>query len=200
MCAVKRRRRGRRVSDDALTDAQWWELTLGPSASDARAFNPNAGPHERSAFKSPWHRRSAWLRHREAIMAEWLEDHPGQRPWAFWHYDHPDAREVIGEAEATDPTGRRTYTWTVREDDDMALVRLGFATEADLAEFIRNTEVNWAAREYRCKHRTDPDWWCEKWRRRKELYRKVTGREAPFGAGDVEAEGEDAPDGDELGE
>lgn len=41
-------------------------------------------------FDDEEHRRQTWEKHRDAILAEWIELHPGTRPWAWWEYDRPD--------------------------------------------------------------------------------------------------------------
>lgn len=42
------------------------------------------------------HWRLAWERHREGLIEEYRERWPGERPWAFWHFDagvvHPATR------------------------------------------------------------------------------------------------------------
>jgi len=44
-----------------------------------------------------------WSEHREAIMAEWIHEHPGTRPSLWWKYDAP--RMTAGEVEARGWTG-----------------------------------------------------------------------------------------------
>jgi hypothetical protein len=61
------RRRGHYAS--ALTMDQTMELVLGPS---------------RGAFADDSERRSAWIRHRDELMASINEF---RRPWAFWEYE-----------------------------------------------------------------------------------------------------------------
>ena len=34
-------------------------------------------------------REQAWLDLRKEILAEWLQNHPGTRPWAWWQFDCP---------------------------------------------------------------------------------------------------------------
>jgi hypothetical protein len=35
------------------------------------------------------HRHQAWQDLKKEIMAEWLKDQPGTRPWAWWRFDLP---------------------------------------------------------------------------------------------------------------
>lgn len=39
--------------------------------------------------------RAAWEILREQIMADWIAQHPGQRPWAWWRFDAPERRRRI---------------------------------------------------------------------------------------------------------
>lgn len=34
--------------------------------------------------------REAWKAQKKAIMAEWLREHPGTRPWGWWEYEAVD--------------------------------------------------------------------------------------------------------------
>lgn len=33
--------------------------------------------------------RAAWDSARDEVLAEWIRDHPGTRPWAWWRFDAP---------------------------------------------------------------------------------------------------------------
>ena len=33
--------------------------------------------------------RLAWLQHRSTLLQEWIKQHPGTRPWAWWKFDSP---------------------------------------------------------------------------------------------------------------
>ena len=37
--------------------------------------------------------RECWQKHREVLLAEWIEDNPGTRPWAWWRFDAPERRQ-----------------------------------------------------------------------------------------------------------
>jgi|GEM_PF-3529183 len=30
-----------------------------------------------------------WAEHRDALLAEWIDEHPGTRPWVWWELDSP---------------------------------------------------------------------------------------------------------------
>jgi hypothetical protein len=40
--------------------------------------------------------RSAWNAAREWLVAEWIRQFPGTRPWAWWRYDSPEPRRRVG--------------------------------------------------------------------------------------------------------
>ena len=37
--------------------------------------------------------RECWQKHRDVLLAEWIEDNPGTRPWAWWRFDAPERRQ-----------------------------------------------------------------------------------------------------------
>ena len=45
----------------------------------------------------PYDRREVWCDLREQLLAEWVSEHPGTRPFAWWTYDAP---EPLGEGES----------------------------------------------------------------------------------------------------
>jgi hypothetical protein len=67
----------RRRHQGPLTSDERWELLIGPPVSRAR-------PH---GFRSEADRRRAWEEHREELIAEARQMRPGNRPWAWWHYE-----------------------------------------------------------------------------------------------------------------
>ena len=42
--------------------------------------------------------RRAWEQHREYLLAQWISQHPGTRPWAWWRFDDeiPEPRRRLG--------------------------------------------------------------------------------------------------------
>ncbi len=49
-----------------------------------------------------WHQfEPMWVAHREAFLEEWIVEHAGTRPWAWWKYTATEGRRVIGGASAT---------------------------------------------------------------------------------------------------
>ena len=55
--------------------------------------------------------RLAWEQHRPALMSEWIQQHPGTRPWAWWKFDDdiPDPRQRIGGKGQTMPEKYPAY-------------------------------------------------------------------------------------------
>jgi hypothetical protein len=40
--------------------------------------------------------RELWARHREQLLRQWVADHPGTRPHAWWSLDAPEPRRALG--------------------------------------------------------------------------------------------------------
>ena len=70
------------------------------------------GAEDREAFLDDYfiHPGSAWRQHRGALLAEWIAEHPGSRPYSWWMHDAPRgaARQKLGgsgeESAAWDQT------------------------------------------------------------------------------------------------
>ena len=45
--------------------------------------------------------RRTWSEHRAALLASWVEKHPGTRPQAWWRYDAPREPQGRGQAGPT---------------------------------------------------------------------------------------------------
>lgn len=56
----------------------------------------------------------AWREHGEAILTAWIAARPGSRPWAWWRYSAPEARNE-GEPEAAQLRRLRVLTPAERE-------------------------------------------------------------------------------------
>lgn len=87
---------------------------------------------------------SAWAIHGEALLAEWIEQHPGTRPFAWWLCDHGHERPVIDSrpcaqqfADAMRREGGKfeyLHTHTIpplQEDEAAYLARHGLLTAAE---------------------------------------------------------------------
>lgn len=47
------------------------------------------------AFPTPEDRRTAWEDLRDEIMGEWIQKHPGTRPWGWWQFEAPEPRRRV---------------------------------------------------------------------------------------------------------
>jgi hypothetical protein len=63
---------------EPTADDTWWDICERGAADVASAH------HARSAV-------ALWRQHRDALMAEWLREHPGRRPAIWWDSDAPRA-------------------------------------------------------------------------------------------------------------
>src|SRR5687768_4537659 len=96
---IKRRATKRRL--DELTSEQEQHLIWGTiyfPAWPPRRRAPSAGRAAWSPFADDAHRREAWSRHRDRLLAEW--DRYAARPAAFWEYEGGWPEGAVGEAHA----------------------------------------------------------------------------------------------------
>lgn len=68
---------------DELTDRQRRELLEGDVWADIEGW-------QYSAFEDEDHKRQAWERHCEELLAEYMSEKPGRRPDGWWRYDSPE--------------------------------------------------------------------------------------------------------------
>lgn len=68
---------------------------------------------DRPEFRTDKARRAAWNAHREEILAE---SRAGHRPWAWWEYDAPEARD---ESQAEED---QLIAMGVVDDDERAKI------------------------------------------------------------------------------
>jgi hypothetical protein len=87
----RRRRQGRR--SEPLTLAARVFLETGDVEAAVRA-EAAADPFEILLLR----RQSAaiWAEHGEEFLADWIDDHPGTRPWGWWAYCSPEPRRRLG--------------------------------------------------------------------------------------------------------
>ena len=93
----KRTRRSRREIED-------WQIEF---LLHGRVLRPDGRPSLRPLlFERRWDgcfaRTAAaalWAERREELMASWVQERPGTRPWGWWQYDAPEDRPE-GESEA----------------------------------------------------------------------------------------------------
>lgn len=94
--------------------------------------------------------RPEWERVRDAIVAAWIEEHPGTRPWAWWEWDaptklvnaNPDAakdrrRKVSGSGEKTAGVygfGHRGFYDVIPDDPPQVESEAGYLLRHGLLE------------------------------------------------------------------
>lgn len=84
----RRKRRDKLRSRASLRDLLT-ELESGPGLALALAMESESG--RISMFDSDEDRRQLWSEWRDRLIAERSAKRPGDRPWAFWHYEAGDA-------------------------------------------------------------------------------------------------------------
>ncbi len=83
--ATNRKRRARHIRE-GYSDAKVEFLLTGNEDRDDESEWWEIFAWEKEA------RRVAWEDLREGLLADWIEEHPGTRPWAWWKYDAPKAK------------------------------------------------------------------------------------------------------------
>lgn len=74
---------------EAMSDACRQQLITGfDFFGDAYSRDPESDP---PAMKQM---REDWETHREEMLAEWIAERPGSRPWAWWTFDAVARRET----------------------------------------------------------------------------------------------------------
>ena len=62
--------------------------------------------------------RAGWLQLRGEILARWIKEHPGTRPWAWWNFNSPERRRRIdGGIHPFDNTERQAMVERLREQN-----------------------------------------------------------------------------------
>lgn len=99
------------------------ELTCGPD-------------HRGSAFESEFLRVAAWKANRDVLTTR----NPGQRPWAWWHYEAPGERRVKRYRINTGITGMK---WVEQpEPDHEFLERHGLLSDDERAHIAAIEAMN----------------------------------------------------------
>jgi hypothetical protein len=77
--------------------------------------------------------RKLWQEHGEAVLAEWIRAHPGERPQAWWRCAAPEPRLRLGGVGEPAPTremwcGIASYWWRLVRGDPRYRRELSFDT------------------------------------------------------------------------
>jgi len=76
-----------------LTEEQKRHLFTGKTFSSGLPFHGVPG----FPFASEEERRELWNQNKKTLLAEYIRDHPGERPHAWWTYDNKNGlRELTG--------------------------------------------------------------------------------------------------------
>jgi hypothetical protein len=75
---------------------------VGPSAVEVAILLDRPMPTHPTArwealgLYSPEAQKTVWEAHRAALLAAWIEDHPGTRPAVWWRVEAPEPRQRLG--------------------------------------------------------------------------------------------------------
>jgi hypothetical protein len=64
-----------------------------PPAADTADF----AAYVRLRYRRDDGMREAWRRHGGVLLAQWVAQHPGTRPWAWWMFEAPD--DAVGRPD-----------------------------------------------------------------------------------------------------
>lgn len=107
------RRRRRQLTDEEF-DCIVQFLKLGECTADPKS-DLRSDIYFRE-FPSDEQLVEYWEKMREEILAEYISQHPGTRPWAWWHFEAPEPRRMVGDPkevglEPDDSPPDRSYKW-----------------------------------------------------------------------------------------
>jgi hypothetical protein len=136
---TKRRMRPHRRTDiEELDDSRLYELQTGHPLISVMSFD---GDVELM--------RLAWEIHGEDVLADFIAEHPGRRPFAWWLFDHGKERPIVADWPTWTPevlASHRSDTYgflhteifggrsmePLQEPETDYLRRLGLLTESEL--------------------------------------------------------------------
>lgn len=98
------RRVYRQVQRREYSDAQIAQLLTGHEGTSRSAFG--------SAFTCTIDlvaAKEAWLALRDELLPEFIADHPGQRPWAWWAFSSPERRRRLDGVHPFDIEGEFNF-------------------------------------------------------------------------------------------
>ena len=56
-------------------------------------------------------RRTAWFEHGDELLADYIRENPGKRPWAWWRYEAPEPRRRLGGASTSSEEAPHCPDW-----------------------------------------------------------------------------------------
>jgi hypothetical protein len=61
--------------------------------------------------------RATWAEHRDELLEDWIAEHPGRRPAAWWRWEATESRRVLGgTADHIAPDVPDVWEWVWRQD------------------------------------------------------------------------------------
>ena len=136
-----------------LTGHAWFDLyPYGNPTHDVDGWKAGSRPFDEDAC------RADWEAHREALLAydlqdpeEWRKTHhtsfgwggeapggPGSRPWAWWQFEAPEPRPIVGQSKwpgYTVTVPRQPWKWSVAYEPERAfLERHGLLSPEEITD------------------------------------------------------------------
>jgi hypothetical protein len=76
------------------------------------AFPEGAFPGWLEPFVTPSDQQAAlWRAHRDELLADWIREHAGSRPWSWWRWEALEPRRVVAHAELLMPVRSGSTDW-----------------------------------------------------------------------------------------
>jgi hypothetical protein len=92
--------------------------------------------------------RSAWEKSKAEILAEWIDEKPGTRPWAWWRYSAPEPRrQVVQGHDQYRDSDRERLSFGVLRIYDVETLRRGLMVESEASYLDRLGLLSEAERE-----------------------------------------------------
>ena len=85
---------GRRAARVAQV-AEWVASYLLDGEKPAEGTADHGAYVEAVFMAGPSGARDLWAQHGAELLARWVAEHPGTRPWAWWCYSAPEGREQV---------------------------------------------------------------------------------------------------------
>jgi hypothetical protein len=92
-----RRRRRQEAREPLEASMRVFLLTGSYRAAEAARPPGSQGFDGIATVMLDWTKHPAlWAAHRDELLAEWVRDHPGSRPWGWWRWDAREPRGQLG--------------------------------------------------------------------------------------------------------
>ncbi len=105
-----------------------------------------------------------WETHRQELLADWIEERPGTRPWGFYFFEAPSPRRILERKSAPagfidPPLAVAYHDWLRLESEPAYLERHGLLTAAETARlglgafedvWVPESALDWFLRDGGC--------------------------------------------------